>query len=130
VFTTTGIRVPAFIISPLVEPGTIFRGQLEHTSILQLIADRLGSGLYSAAVHERQAALAPLSEALTRAEPRQDIPLPPAAPPAPVIAPIAQRAPGASANAAAFRLAATKIVADHAGIAVGWPALAAAATIV
>jgi hypothetical protein len=34
-----------------------------------------------------------------------------------------QRAPGANANAAAFRLAAAKIAADHPGIAGGWPTL-------
>jgi hypothetical protein len=36
------------------------------------------------------------------------------------------RAPGANANATAFRLAASRIAADHPGIAAGWPALAAA----
>lgn len=130
VFATTGVRVPAFIVSPLVEPGTVFRGHLEHTSMLQLIADRFAIGLYSPEVNARQAELARLSDALTRTEPRRDVPPPPAAPVMPIIAPVAQRAPGATANAAAFRLAATKIVADHAGIAVGWPALANAVTLI
>lgn len=126
VFATTGVRVPAFIVSPLVEPGTVFPGQVEHTSILQLIADKFGSGQYSPAVYERQAGLAPLSEALKRTEPRPIAPEPPSPRALLVAAPAARRAPGANANAAAFRLAATKIAADHAGIAVGWPALAQA----
>jgi phospholipase C len=127
VFLTTGVRVPAFVISPLVEPGTVFRGPLDHTSILRLIADRFGSGLYSTAVFERQAFLSPLSEAVTRTEPRMDMPTASAFASPAVIAPVARLAPGATANALAFRLAASKIAADHAGIAVGWPALARAA---
>jgi hypothetical protein len=39
------------------------------------------------------------------------------------------RAAGANANATAFQLATNKIVADHPGIAAGWPSLAAAAII-
>jgi hypothetical protein len=38
-----------------------------------------------------------------------------------------QRAPGATANARAFALATNKIVADHRGIAPGWPQLPAKA---
>lgn len=99
---------------------------LERTSILQLIADRFRSGPYSVAVHERQAALAPLSQALTRTEPRQDIPVPLAAPPASdhrtdrVACARRQRGripPGCNKNSRA----------DDAGIAVGWPAAAAPA---
>jgi phospholipase C len=127
VFVTTGLRVPAFIISPLVEPAAVFRSPLDHTSILQLIADRFGSGLYSPAVYERQASLSPLSAAITRTEPRANPLSAPALAPPPVMAPVARLAPGATANALAFRLAASKIAADHAGIAVGWPALARAA---
>ena len=135
VFATTGVRVPAFLVSPLVAPGSVYRGPLDHTSLLQLLADKFGGGLYSAAVRDRQPALSPLRDALQPAAAPAPPPLPPlpaADPPgAPAAAPAvaqatAPRAPGASANAAAFRLAAAKIVEDHAGSAAGWPALAAA----
>jgi hypothetical protein len=49
----TGVRVPAFVISPSVDPGTVFSQPLDHTPMLQLIADRFGQGFYSAAVVER-----------------------------------------------------------------------------
>jgi phospholipase C len=35
-FSTTGVRVPATIVSPLVPAGSSFHGNLDHTSILQL----------------------------------------------------------------------------------------------
>jgi phospholipase C len=131
VFATTGVRVPGFVISPLVEPGSVFNPPLDHTSFLQLIAEKFGQGFYSPAVANRQAALARLSAAITRATPRTDIPAAPAVGPA--VAPMAAAspaAPGANANAMAFRLAAAKIVADHPGIASGWPELAAAGKLV
>lgn len=39
-FTSTGPRVPAFIISPLVSAGSSYNGTLDHTSILQLLAEK------------------------------------------------------------------------------------------
>jgi phospholipase C len=127
VFTTTGVRVPAFVISPLVEPRTVLNENLDHTSILKFIADKFGNGFYSAPVYNRQPALSPLSDALTRTVARADVPEPPVVEAGEAITPpMPQRAPGASANAAAFRLATAKIVADHPGIQAGWPALATA----
>jgi phospholipase C len=41
-FTTTGIRVPALVVSQFVEPGRAFNGILDHTSILKLLAERYG----------------------------------------------------------------------------------------
>jgi phospholipase C len=126
VFTTTGVRVPGLVISPLVDPATVFTGSLDHTSILQFIADRFGNRFYSPAVSNRQPALGRLTDAITRSTPRADLPAVPVVAAGPAIAAAApQRAPGASANAGAFRLAAAKMVADHPGIAAGWPALAA-----
>jgi phospholipase C len=128
-FTTTGVRVPGFVISPLVDAGTVYNKMLDHTSILQFIADKFGQGFYSPAVMYRQPALARLSECLTRTVPRTDAAAAPAVPTSqPVIIPQASpaRAQGANANAAAFQRAATKIVAEHPGIATGWPLLAAA----
>jgi phospholipase C len=127
VFQTTGVRVPGFVISPLVEPGTVYPGPLDHTSILQFIADKFGAGFYSVPVYNRQPALSKLSAALTRATPRTDRVEPPSVEVGQVFTPQAPaRAPGANANAAAFQLAARKIVADHPGIAGRWPELAAA----
>jgi phospholipase C len=126
VFTTTGVRVPAFVISPLVDAATVFDKPLDHTSILQFIADKFGQGFYSPAVMYRQPALARLSESLTRTAPRTDstgAPAVDAGQPAPAPSVSSAGAPGANANAAAFRLAAAKIVADHPGIAAGWPSL-------
>jgi phospholipase C len=61
-FNTTGARVPALVVSPQVSPGKPFHGKLDHTSILQLLADRFTPGrLYSAAVTARQQQLDPLS---------------------------------------------------------------------
>lgn len=56
---TTGIRVPAFLVSPYVKPGIPFSGRLDHTSILQLLADRFTEMKhgYSQAVTDREAAL-------------------------------------------------------------------------
>jgi phospholipase C len=64
-FRTTGVRVPAFVISPHVEPGTVFHGPLDHTSILQLLADRFEPHqTYSKAVTDRQSHLVRLSTIL------------------------------------------------------------------
>jgi len=126
IFATTGVRVPALLVSPLVEPGSVFPRPLDHTSILQLLADKFGNGFYSPAVYDRQPALSPLADAITRAAPRSDVPRPPAVPLAAVAAtPPSAPAPSATANAKAFDLAAAKIAADHPGIAMGWPALVA-----
>lgn len=128
VFLTTGVRVPAFVISPLVDPATVYSGPLDHTSVLQLLGDKYAGGLYSPEVAARQPSLSRLSNALTRSTPRLDVPEPAAVPAVAVATPpVVQRAPAASANAEAFRLAAAKMVADHPGIVSGWPALAQAA---
>ena len=124
VFLSTGVRVPGFVISPLVDPAMVYSQPLDHTSVLQLFADKYGGGLYSPEVYARQPTLSRLSDAITRTAPRTDVPEPPAVQAVAVATPpVVQRAPSASANAAAFRLAAAKMVADHPGIASGWPAL-------
>lgn len=129
VFATTGVRVPAFIISPLVDPATVYANPLDHTSILQFLAEKFASSVYSAEVSERQPLLSRLSQTLTRTTARTDIPSPPPVEVRVPVAPVSVlRAPGANANAAAFRLAAAKIAADHPGImAAGWPQLLIAA---
>lgn len=76
-FVSTGVRVPGLVISPLVEPGSVFSGLLDHTSILQFIAERFGKEreTYSAEVERRRAAgIESLSAVLTREIPRAEIP--------------------------------------------------------
>jgi phospholipase C len=129
VFLSTGVRVPAFLVSPLVEGGQVYREPLDHTAILQFFADRFASGTYSAPVSERQPFLSPLAGALTRTAARAELAreLPAVEIAAPAAARVPPRSASANANAAAFRLAAAKMAADHAGIAVGWPELMRAA---
>jgi phospholipase C len=127
IFTTTGVRVPSFVVSPWVEPGSVYPGNLDHTSILQLLGDKFGGGFYSGWVANRQPALTRFADAFTRTEPRTDIPAVPSVTQAPrpsIQAPI--RAPGANANAIAFQRAARKIMQENKGIASGLPALARA----
>lgn len=65
-FKSSGVRVPAFVVSPHVAAGQPFHGKLDHTSVLQLLADRFTPGQpYSAAVAARQRTLDPLSQILT-----------------------------------------------------------------
>ncbi len=53
---TTGVRVPAFIVPPYAQAGSVFTGPLDHTSLLQLLDDKFlkGDG-YSDAVNKRPA---------------------------------------------------------------------------
>ena len=112
---STGVRVPAFVISPLVEPGTVHSLPLDHTSILQLLADKFDPGhAYSDAVQKRQPQLSPLSAALTRTAPRANIQAPPSLQTAALPAPEAGAlAPGARANGRAFQRAAAKMMRDN-----------------
>ncbi|HLH52544.1 MAG TPA: alkaline phosphatase family protein [Verrucomicrobiae bacterium] len=52
-FRTTGPRVPAYLISPFVKPGSVYKGNLDHTSVLKCIAKRFGNGSYSPEVDSR-----------------------------------------------------------------------------
>ena len=120
-FTTTGVRVPAFIVSPHVAPGTIFTGPLDHTSILQLLAGRFAPGQeYSLAVTARQQHLSRLADILAPAA----IPRAPALDPGPLGAlrqlaaatpapPSSGASPADPPNAQALHAAALKIAADH-----------------
>lgn len=58
-FTTNGVRVPALLASPWLDQGKVFTAPLDHTAILQMLADRFvpdatGKGTYSAEVSDRQ----------------------------------------------------------------------------
>jgi phospholipase C len=133
-FTTTGIRVPALVVSPHVAPGAVHSGSLDHTSILQLLADRFAPGEdYSPPVAARQAQLSRLSEILApapimRAPAIDPVPLAAAraiaaATPAP---PSNGASPSDPPNAQALHNVAMKIAADHPDLvaAQGWEALA------
>jgi phospholipase C len=118
---TTGVRVPAFVVSPHVAPGSVHSAPLDHTSILQFLADRFTPGQsYSPAVAARQTRLTPLSAVLT------DAPSPRAPTPDPVraaairavaatapVPPPSGAAPTDPPNAQALHKAALKIARDH-----------------
>jgi phospholipase C len=117
---STGVRVPAFIVSPHVAAGTGFSGPLDHTSVLQFLANRFTPGVaYSSAVSTRQAHLSRLADILVAPIPRvPEIPAVPlsavrtvaAATPAP---PPSGASPSDPPNAQALHNVAMKIAADH-----------------
>jgi len=76
-FTSTGVRVPSIIVSPLVSRGSAKHAHLDHTSILALLAERFGQPgeQYSSEVAARSAAgIQSVSAALDSGPPRNDIP--------------------------------------------------------
>jgi len=52
-FSTLGVRVPAFLVSPYARPASVFSGLCDHTSILQLLGDLYGDGEFSSTVTKR-----------------------------------------------------------------------------
>ncbi|MGO9928748.1 MAG: alkaline phosphatase family protein [Mycobacterium sp.] len=74
-FTRFGVRVPAVLVSPLIDPGTVFRPTgtvpLDHTSILKTVETRWGLPALTA----RDAAAPDVGDALTLSQPRTDDPL-------------------------------------------------------
>jgi phospholipase C len=86
-FTSTGVRIPGVVASPLVSASTVSSAVLDHTSILQLLASMFGDGKpYSDQVESRRTqGIGNITDLLDRHEPRTQIPHPPpAAPLAPV----------------------------------------------
>ena len=82
-FTSTGVRVPGIVVSPLVRRGQSKSAHLDHTSILQLIAERFGAAgeSYSASVAARKAhGIESVSHVLDSGLLRADIPKAPSAP--------------------------------------------------
>ncbi len=76
-YVSSGPRVPGFVVSPLVSKGRVFKGVLDHTSFLQLIAERFapGEGGYSHEVNIRaDRGIVSLSEVFDRDAPRADVP--------------------------------------------------------
>ena len=74
-FETSGVRVPAMVVSPLVKPGTVFHGNLDHTSILKFIGQVFGGGSYSPEVDARP--VGSVLDVLNLEEPRQKMAAPP-----------------------------------------------------
>lgn len=73
-FRRFGVRIPALLISPRIEAGTVFRaasGEIDHTSVLKTLQQRWGL----APLTERDRAAPGLGDVLTLAVPRQDDPL-------------------------------------------------------
>jgi phospholipase C len=80
-FATTGPRVPAIIVSPLVARGSVSHVQLDHTSVLQLLAELFTPGKpYSPDVEARRAQGIASVSALLGDAPRADAPPPPTQP--------------------------------------------------
>lgn len=80
-FESTGARVPALAASPWIVPGTVFKGSMDHTSILQLLAEKFdGTPDYNEEVaRRRKSGIQSVSALLARSleRPRADIPPPP-----------------------------------------------------
>ncbi|HWT96261.1 MAG TPA: alkaline phosphatase family protein [Terriglobales bacterium] len=72
-FTRFGVRVPAVLISPLIEAGTVYRGtgRIDHTSILKTICERWKTEPLT----KRDKAAASLGDVLTLSVPRKDDPM-------------------------------------------------------
>jgi phospholipase C len=76
-FATTGVRVPGIVVSPHVARGSVYHEPLDHTSILQLIAERFGAPgeAYSDAVEaRRKAGIRSVSAMLDASAPRDALP--------------------------------------------------------
>ena len=91
-FATLGVRIPALVVSPLVERGSVFKGLLDHTSILQLMVDRFGEPgdleTFGHASARKAAGIHSLSDVLTRTSPRLDTPTSLPTPPSPAGIPL------------------------------------------
>ena len=72
-FKSSGVRVPAIVVSPLVSPARIHSEPLDHTSILKFIGQKFGGGSYGPGVDDR-AIVKSVLDVLDLAVPRQLIP--------------------------------------------------------
>jgi phospholipase C len=108
-FSTTGPRVPGLIATPWVRPGKVFHGHVDHTSILQLIAEKFGSGPedYSSFVNARRhQGIVSLAEALDSQPTQRPIPQRAAQPGSPLHA---GKRPPKQPNERAFNMAAQEL---------------------
>lgn len=85
-FKSLGVRVPSLVLSPFVKRGTVCSELLDHTSFLQLLAEKFAgdpSGYSPEVSTRRVAGIRSVSAALSADPPRADIPAAPPAPPIP-----------------------------------------------
>jgi phospholipase C len=82
-FETTGPRIPGLLLSPFVSPGSVCSATLDHTSVLQLLAEKFTPDrVYSDRVDaRRKAGIQSVLVALDTASHLN----PPSPPPAPVV---------------------------------------------
>ncbi|MEJ2681573.1 MAG: alkaline phosphatase family protein [Gammaproteobacteria bacterium] len=75
-FNRFGSRVPAILISPLIEKGTVFRSKtdvpFDHTSVISTVLDWCGMADKTAEFGERTKAAPKFDHAITRDKPRSD----------------------------------------------------------
>lgn len=116
-YNTLGPRVPAMLISPWVAPRTVVHDQYDHTSVLQLLAERFTPGKpFSANVAKRAAqGIKSLSTALTSTSSFLTAPAPPSDPIAFSYARVGENiaTPPDSAMGQAFEGAALKLLAEN-----------------
>jgi len=74
-FESLGVRIPAFVISPFVQPGAVSHNLLDHTSVLKLLGEKFGNGSYSPVVDSRP--VGSLSHVLDFTNPILQAPAPP-----------------------------------------------------
>jgi phospholipase C len=70
-FKRFGVRVPAVLVSPLIEHGTVCNAVFDHTSIIRTVSNRW---LHAQNLTERDLNATDLSEVITRSSPRKDVP--------------------------------------------------------
>jgi phospholipase C len=76
-FTRLGVRVPAVIISPYIEPGTVDHTVYDHTSVIATARKLfLGKAAATSYLTERDRLANTFDHLLTRATPRTDNPIP------------------------------------------------------
>ena len=73
-FTRLGVRVPAVLVSPYIEAGTISRAQYDHTSLLATAMKLFTSAWPSQTLGQRAAAANTFDAVCTRSTARTDVP--------------------------------------------------------
>ena len=76
-FPTTGVRVPALIVSPFVSAGSVCNANFDHTSILRFLGQKFGKGGGYSPEVDKRALVGSVADILDLAAPRPDRPLPP-----------------------------------------------------
>jgi phospholipase C len=114
-FKSLGVRIPAIVASPYVEPGSVCKELFDHTSVLQLLADLFTPGKpYSSDVEERRQQGIQSLSVLIGDKPLIDVPVVPAAPiPTDTALGRGVRLRPTNGLQASFELAAAQLIAAH-----------------